>query len=103
MSFAAVNAPLPAPLLQEIAPKTEENEPKPKYKSYKYERLSKHGSEQMIDTLRRKKFLKLKYRFERAMMDSTASYEEEQKLTKTARRLRESNEYACCGLAYTGL
>ena len=35
MSFAAVNHPVSVPP-QEIAPKAEENEPKPKYKSYKY-------------------------------------------------------------------
>lgn len=98
MSFAAVNDPASAllPPLQEIMPKTEGNESKPKYKSYKYGWSMSYTSVKTADRLRRKKFLKLKHRFERAMVDSTASYEEEQRLIKTAKRLRESNEYQGC-------
>lgn len=73
MSFAAVNDPAHAPS-HEAPLQPAANQPKPKYKSYK------------------KKFLKLKHQFDKAIFDSTASYEEEQKLIKTAKRLRESND-----------
>ncbi|KAL8823436.1 MAG: hypothetical protein Q9191_005861 [Dirinaria sp. TL-2023a] len=73
MSFAAVNDPAHAPSQDaQLQPAT--SQPKPKYKSYK------------------KKFLKLKHQFDKAVFESTASYEEEQKLIKTAKRLRESND-----------
>lgn len=73
----------------------EESEAKPRYKSYKSVR-SDSQTGYTIDIVVRKKFLKLKRRFERAMVDSTTSYEDEQKLIRTAKRLRESNEYVCC-------
>jgi len=95
MSFAAVNDPVPPPP-QDVLPKTEESEAKPKYRSYKLVCTVSQSMECIADTVGRKKFLKLKHRFERAMIDSTASYEDEQKLIKTAKRLRESNEYVYC-------
>jgi len=92
MSFAAVNDPVPPPP-HDILPKAEESEAKPKYRSYKSVRTACQTKGYRVDILYRKKFLKLKRRFERAMVDSTTSYEDEQKLFRTAKRLRESNEY----------
>lgn len=95
MSFAAVNDPVPPPP-HDILPKMEESEAKPKYRSYKSVRTASQTTGYAIDIVGRKKFLKLKRRFERAMIDSTTSYEDEQKLIRTAKRLRESNEYVYC-------
>ena len=40
----------------------------------------------------RKKYLKLKYRFDKVMLESNNLYGEEQTLKKQARELQESNE-----------
>jgi len=100
MSFAAVNDPVPPPT-HDVLPRTEESEAKPKYRSYKLVRTVSQTMEQVADIVDRKKFLKLKHRFERAMVDSTTSHEDEQKLIRTAKRLRESNESVYCYSQHT--
>jgi len=100
MSFAAVNDPVPPPP-HNILPKNEESEAKPQYRSYKSVRTASQTMGYIVNILYRKKFLKLKRRFERAMVDSTTSYEDEQKLFRTAKRLRESNEYVYCYSQHT--